>query len=145
VLPIIKNKINIMANKTKQSVLESKGIERRHEELIRSDYNKQDAYSESHVDALSDPSDETKVLGKGTGSGGHQAYVPDSTKPSTLFNYSNLDTTNGGGAYDIHGRNQQGGRNRLVKINLYNKDNAYGPNSVDTSSNIQDGQYVLRG
>ena len=134
-----------MSNKNKQSTLEVKGIEKRHEELIRSDYNKGDFYSESHEDALSNPEDEKKALGKGTGSGGHQHYIPDHSKPSTLFNYSNLDTSRGGGAYDIHGRNEQGGRNRLVKINLYNKDNAYGPNSVDTSLNIEDGQYVLKG
>lgn len=131
-------------NNKKQSALEQKGIEERKVELIRSDYGKNDAYSESHEDALSNPSDENKALGKGTNSGGHQHYVPDFSKPSTLINYSNLDTENGGGAYDIHGRNGQGGRDRLLKINIYNKDNAYGPNSIDTTSNIEDGQYVLK-
>lgn len=131
-------------NNNKQSNLEKKGIEQRHIELVRSDYNKTDAYSESHEDALSNPENETKALGKGTGNGGYMAYVPDASKPSTLMNYSSLDTTAGGGAYDIHGRNGQGGRNRLVKINLYSKDNAYGPNSVDTSANIDDGQYVAK-
>lgn len=132
-------------NNNKQSNLEKKGIEQRQIELIRSDYNKIDAYSESHEDALSNPADETKALGKGTGNGGHQAYVPDASQPSTLYNYSSLDTSAGGGAYDIHGRNNQGGRNRLLKINIYNKDNAYGPNSVDTSANINEGQYVIKG
>jgi hypothetical protein len=132
-------------NNNKQSNLEKKGIEQRQIELIRSDYNKIDAYSESHEDALSNPADETKAQGKGTGNGGHQAYVPDASQPSTLFNYSSLDTSAGGGAYDIHGRNNQGGRNRLLKINIYNKDNAYGPNSVDTSANINEGQYVIKG
>lgn len=132
-------------NNKKQSALEEKGIAKRHEEIVRSDYNINDAYSDSHEDALSNPDDVNKIHGKGTGSGGHQHYVPDSSKPSTLFNYSNLDTSNGGGAYDIHGRNEQGGRNRLLKINLYNKDNAYGPNSIDTSANIEDGQFVFKG
>lgn len=132
-------------SKNKQSTLEAKGIEKRHEELVRSDYNKSDFYSESHEDALSNPEDENKVLGKGTGSGGHQHYIPDHSKPSTLINYSNLDTSRGGGAYDIYGRNEQGGRNRLMSYNLYNQDNAYGHNSVDTSSNIEDGQYVIKG
>ena len=132
-------------NNKKQSALEVKGIEERRRELVRSDYNKENGYSNSHIDAISNPEDENKVLGKGTNSGGHQHYVPDFSKSSTLINYSNLDTTNGGGAYDIHGRNGQGGRNRLVKINLYNKDNSYGPNSVDTTENIEDGQYVMKG
>jgi hypothetical protein len=61
-----------------------------------------------------------------------------------LINYSNLDTTAGGGAYDIHGRNGVGGRNRLMTYNIYNNDNAYGPDSVDSSMNIEDGQYVMK-
>lgn len=142
----MKIKHNIMAlNNKKQSALEVKSMDERHKELVRSDYNKNSAYSEMHEDAISHPDDPTKVLGKGTNSGGHQHYTPDFTKPSTLINYSNLDTTSGGGYYDIHGRNEQGGRNRLIAINIYNKDNAYGPNSVDTTENIEDGQYVMRG
>jgi len=131
-------------NNSKQSNLERKGKIEREQELIRSDYNHNDAYSASHEDAISNPNDEKKIYGKGTNSGGHLHSVPDYNKPSTLINYSNFDTTSGGGAYDIHGRNGEGGRNRLVKINLYNKDNAYGPNSVDTSANIADGQYVMK-
>jgi hypothetical protein len=132
-------------NNKRQSALEAKGMIERQQEITRSDYNKQDAYSESHEDAISHPDDPEKVLGKGTQSGGHQHYTPDFSKPSTLINYSNLDTTNGGGYYDIHGRNEQGGRDRLMKINIYNKDNAYGPGSVDTTANINDGQYVMKG
>ena len=131
-------------NNSKQSNLERKGIEERHIQIVRSDYSANDAYSESHEDALSNPSDKNKILGKGTNSGGHQHYTPDYTKPSTLFNYSNLDTSAGGGAYDIYGRNEQGGRERLLKMNFYSKDNAYGHDSVDTSANIEDGQYVLK-
>lgn len=132
-------------NNKRQSALEAKGMIERQQEITRSDYNKQDAYSDSHEDAISHPDDPEKVLGKGTQSGGHQHYTPDFSKPSTLINYSNLDTTNGGGYYDIHGRNEQGGRDRLMKINIYNKDNAYGPGSVDTTANINDGQYVMKG
>lgn len=128
-------------NNSKQSNLERKGIEERHNEIVRSDYNQNDGYSETHKNALSDGD----VKGKGTNSGGHQHYVPDYSKPSTLFNYSNLDTTAGGGKYDIEGRNGFGGRDRLLTINIYNKDNAYGPNSVDTSANINEGQYVMKG
>lgn len=132
-------------NKTKQSTLESRGMEERKIELVRSDYGKNNAYSDSHEDALSHPDDPEKVLGKGTNNGGHQHYTPDHSKPSTLINYSNFDTTSGGGYYDIHGRNEQGGRDRLLKINIYSKDNAYGPNSIDTTANIDEGQYVMKG
>lgn len=132
-------------NNTKQSTLESRGMEERQIESVRSDYGKNNVYSESHEDALSHPDDPEKILGKGTNSGGHQHYTPNHSIPSTLINYSNFDTTSGGGYYDIHGRNEQGGRDRLLKINIYSKDNAYGPNSVDTSANINDGQYVMKG
>lgn len=132
-------------NNSKQSYLEKKGIEERQKEIIRSDYNINDSYSEEHEDALSNPEDENKYLGKGTGNGGHQHYIPNHNLPSTLYNYSNLDTTQGGGAYDIHGRNGKSGRNRLININIYNIDNAYGHDSVDTSENIDDGQYVMKG
>lgn len=131
-------------NNKKQSNLEKKGFEQRKVELVRSDYNSKDGYSAEHEDALSNPDDENKVLGKGVANSSHQAYVPDASKPSTLYNYSSLNTTAGGGAYDIYGRDGEGGRNRLLKINIYNKDNAYGPNSVDTSANIDEGQYVMK-
>lgn len=132
-------------NNSKQSVLEQKGIEERNREIIRSDYGKTDAYSEAHIDAISDPNNPNKPLGKGTNNGGHQHSVPDFSKPSTLINYSNFNTTQGGGSYDIYGRNEVGGRNRLVNINIYSKDNAYGPNSIDMTENINEGQYVVKG
>lgn len=130
-------------NNTRQSALEAKGMEERQVELVRSDYNKINRYSESHEDALSHPDDPNKVLGKGTNSGGHGHYAPNSSQKG--YNYSNLNTTEGGGYYDIHGRNDQGGRDRLLKINIYGKDNPYGHGSVDTSANIDEGQYVIKG
>jgi hypothetical protein len=134
-----------MASNNKQSFLEKKAIDERHKEIVRSEYNKSIEYSESHENAISNPDDERSYKGKGTKNGGHQAYVPDLNKSQTSYNYSSLDTSKGGGAYDIYGRNGQGGRDRLVKINIYNSENAYGPDSVDTSSNIEDGQYVIKG
>lgn len=132
-------------NNKKQSNLERTGMEERRRELVRSDYNKNNAYSASHEDAISDPNRTDKPLGKGTNSGGHLHYTPDSSKSPYGYNYSNLDTTAGGGSYDIHGRNEEGGRNRLLKMNIYNNDNAYGPNSIDTNENVLDGQYVMKG
>ena len=48
-------------NNTRQSALEAKGMEERQVELVRSDYNKINRYSESHEDALSHPDDPNKV------------------------------------------------------------------------------------
>jgi hypothetical protein len=113
-----------------QTCLEKKGIEARNETLVRNDYNRVDKYSELHSDAISngDPN------GKGTGFGGHTHSIPDCTKPQAI-NYSNLYTQDGGGLYDIEGRNGVGGRNFLMNISKYNAQSEYGINSVDTSAN----------
>ena len=126
----------------KQSNLEKKAIEKRQENRVRSDYNLENQYSSEHKDALSDGD----PLGKGNGHGGHTHYIPDAEKPSTMYDYSNFDTTstNIGGSYDIKGRNGIGGRVFLENISLYNKDNQYGVDSVDESLNIQDGQVIIK-
>ena len=118
-----------------QTCLEKKGIEARGEALVRNDYSRVDEYSELHSDALSNGDPQ----GKGTGIGGHTHSTPDCTRPSSI-NYANFDTSNGGGLYDIEGRNGVGGRNFLMNISVYNAQHEYGPNSVDTSANIADGQ-----
>ena len=118
-----------------QTCLEKKGIEARNETLVRNDYGKIDEYSTLHTDAISngDP------LGKGTMIGGHTHSTPDCSRPSTI-DYSYFDTMNGGGLYDIEGRNGVGGRRFLMNISKYNANNEYGVNSVDTSANLADGQ-----
>ena len=125
-----------------QSCLEVKGIEKRQETLVRNDYNKNDEYSQTHSDAISngDP------LGKGSGHGGHTHYIPDCSLPQTLIDYSNFDTSaaNIGGSYDINGRNGVGGRNYLKAISKYNEENQYRLNSVDESLNILDGQIIVK-
>ena len=122
-----------------QTCLEKRGIPARASALTRNDYNINDQYSNTHPDALSNGDPQ----GKGTGSGGHTHSVPNCDLPSTMIDYSNFDTENGGGQYDIEGRNEIGGRNRLMTINIYNKENQYGPALVDTSLNVADGQVVI--
>ena len=122
-----------------QTCLEKRGIPARARALTRNDYNINDQYSNTHPDALSNGDPQ----GKGTGSGGHTHSVPNCDLPSTMIDYSNFDTENGGGQYDIEGRNEIGGRNRLMTINIYNKENQYGPALVDTSLNVADGQVVI--
>ena len=130
-----------MANTIKngQTCLEKRGIETRHEQIVRSDYNIEDQYSATHKDAISDGDPK----GKGTKHGGHTHFLPDCTKPSTMIDYSNFDTENGGGEYDIKGRNGIGGREKALASSLYNKDIPYGPTSVNTEANINDGQYFI--
>lgn len=45
--------------------------------------------------------------------------------------------------YDIKGRNGIGGRDRAMSISIYNQENPYGPTSVNTEKNIEDGQYFV--
>lgn len=113
-----------------QTCLEKKGIESRNETVVRNDYNISDEYSALHTNAIGngDPK------GKGTAIGGHTHSTPDCEKPSSI-NYANFDTANGGGLYDIEGRNGVGGRRFLMNISKYNAENEYGAHLVDTSAN----------
>lgn len=125
-----------------QTCLEKRGMTERKTETARSDYNIENQYNSTHKDALSDGDPQ----GKGTGHGGHTHWLPDCTDADyTTFkiNYSNFDTENGGGCYDIKGRNGIGGRDRALAMSLYNTENQYGPNSVDTTENVNDGQYYV--
>ena len=120
-----------------QSCLEKKGIDARHEEIVRSDYNIENEYSAQHPDAISNGD----VLGKGTGHGGHTHWLPDCNKPTTTIDYSNFDTTHGGGVYDIEGRNDIGGRKKAMASCMYNEEHQYGANLIDTEENIKQGQF----
>jgi hypothetical protein len=122
-----------------QTCLEKRGMEERHVEITRSDYNIENQYGATHKDAMSDGD----AQGKGTGHGGHTHYLPDCTKPTTRIDYSNFDTENGGGCYDIKGRNGISGRERAMAISMYNKELPYGAKLVDTTANVNDGQYFV--
>lgn len=131
----------------KQSNLEKIGIERRNEyELVRNDIKKSEPYGVDHDTAVWHEGDITKPLGKGTRSGGHQHSIPQAYNELTKNQIRpQLDTENGGGAYDINGRpGVDGGRKWLQTINLYDKDNQYSVNSIDTSANIEDGQIFIK-
>ncbi len=120
-----------------QSCLEKRGIEERSVEIVRSDYNIENQYGPSHPDALSNGD----VNGKGTGHGGHTHYLPDCNKPTSTIDYSNFDTLNGGGLYDIEGRNDVGGRKKAINSSLYNHERQYSANLVNTEINLRQGQY----
>lgn len=120
-----------------QSCLEKRGIEERSVEIVRSDYNIENQYGPSHPDALSNGD----VNGKGTGHGGHTHYLPDCNKPTSTIDYSNFDTLNGGGLYDIEGRNDVGGRKKAINSSLYNNERQYSANLINTEINLRQGQY----
>jgi hypothetical protein len=120
-----------------QSKLEKVAIDKREEDMAKSEYNIVEPYSTIHTNAISDG--DTK--GKGTNHGGHTHFLPDKNKPSTTIDYSNFDTKNGGNTYDIEGRNNISGRKRLTAYSLYNKDYSYGAHLINTEENQRNGQY----
>ena len=132
-----------MADIKNQQRLETNAIEKRQELVIKNKYKRGEGesdtihqYNEQHPDALSngDP------LGKGTGKSMTAAPNPGVMKTRAI-SYTNIDTHNGGGSYDIDGREPVGGgRNWSMTRNLYNMDGEYGPESVDMTENIRQGQ-----
>lgn len=133
-----------MALKNRQSALEASAIKERNKELDKNrNYGRGEGreYNSSHEKAKSTPD---SPHGKGVENSDHQIYVPELEKNSTTrYRYDSLNTEKGGGLYDIKGRNGDGGRERLLEINLYDKNNEYGPGLIDMSANLDDGQYII--
>ena len=132
-----------------QTCLEKHGLQTRPVQIGRNDYKQYDPYSVTHSNALSDGD----VKGKGTGSGGHTHYTPDCNKATmndsghlnSPIDYSNFDTFNGGGEYDIKGNPSisHSGREQLMAINIYKNTYEYGSNLVNTELNQEDGQIMV--
>ena len=135
-----------------QSNLERIGIDERTQEFIRSPYkyDENNPYNASHPDALADGDEK----GKGTAQPMGHLTIPTvkGTHATATVMGRTTDTNNGGGKYDTDGTKGvpgafQGdaGRNYLMggTINPYNKQNEYGPQSVDTSKPVP-GQYWVK-
>ncbi len=97
-------------------------------------------YNSSHPNALSDGD----ILGKGTGSGGHQHWLPKCTDislenrgPENAIDYSNFDTFNGGGSCDIEMRNKSMVRSMYDAEHPYYGANANGAEIVDLANGLQ--------
>jgi hypothetical protein len=60
-----------------------------------------------------------------------------------MIDYSNFDTFNGGGIYDIKGRNDIGGREKALASSMYNEENQYGADLINTAENIAQGQIYI--
>ena len=117
----------------KQSRLEKEGFVKRPElEMMNIYQDDVNEYSSEHKNAKSDGD----VKGKGVGTSTHPYLLPNENDSKTSYKPT-LITSEGGGAIDIAKRDE------LQNINIYNELNQYGPNSVDTSKNVADGQYVV--
>jgi len=128
----------------KQTCLEKAGINERHNEIVRSDYNIEDQYSSAHKDAISD--DEAQGKGHPTIKG-HTHWLPNCNgTASNMIKYDNFATSPSdqiGGLYDRKGRAGIPGREEQMARSIYNYEESYGPTSVDTTANVNDGQYFV--
>jgi hypothetical protein len=126
---------NTIANNG-QTCLEIHGIENRNIAIAREDYSQNNPYSSSNPDALAS---DGKALGKGAG-GNHTHWLPSCSTNETknIIDYSNF-TTEGtpGGCYDVKAREV------ALARSMYNKENMYGSELVNTEKNEQAGQYIL--
>jgi hypothetical protein len=137
-----------------RSYLEIESMNARHIMEVRSDYQRTNQYSETHPDALAPQysgglgrqhttlSGQTYTMGKGTGHGGHGHWLPHASSTIGTFNYSNFDTAISSGAGN---ELDNDARNTMMTNSLYTPNTPYGvgPNAVDTSMNVLEGQFVL--
>lgn len=135
-------------NEAKQSRLDKEGKLYRKERIPGKNryITELNEYDGNNEDALTHD-DTEHPWGKGTGKSMGYA-IRNVNAPKTQINYSNVDTSDGGGSYDKNGTKGvdkafQGdsGRKYLQKLNEYNKDKEYGKESVDIDSSVR-GQFI---
>ena len=119
-----------------RTCLEKRSMDARHEQEVRSHYQRTNQYSGTHPDALATGD----AQGKGTGHGGHSHWLPDCNSQINVFNYSNFDTALSSGAGNKADNEM---RNESIVRSMYGPENPYGPEYVDTSMNVAEGQYVV--
>lgn len=119
-----------------QSCIEKRSMEERHNEEVRSTYNRTNQYSELHPDAIANGD----AQGKGTQSSGHGFWLPNCNGQIGMINYTNFDTDISYGA----GNNaDNAARNTAMTRSLYTPVTPYSANMIDTSANIAEGQFSL--
>ena len=128
-----------------QTCLEKAGIVERHNEITRSDYNIEDQYGSTHSDAISNGD----VQGKGHPTvKGHTHWLPSCNGTANNgINYSNFATNREdqvGGSLDIDGYAGRPGRKEQMTRSKYSNLSQYGPLSVNTTQNVNEGQFVVK-
>jgi hypothetical protein len=117
-----------------QSCLEKVSMDARHTQESKSDYQRNNQYSATHPDALASSGN-----GKGTGHGGHTHWLPNCRGTIGLINYSNFDTAISSGAGNDC---DNAARDKSLARSLYNDTNEYSLRLVNTSRNVNEGQFV---
>lgn len=120
-----------------QSCMEKRSMDERHDEITRNDYNRENIYNDLHPNARATGD----AKGKGTGHpGGTKILRPNCNGVLNVVDYSNYDTaisSNAGNDSD----NQA--RTTALTRSLYNENNRYSAELVDTTANIREGQYSV--
>ena len=122
-----------------RTCLEKISMDERHEVIVRNEYNSDNEYSATHPNALNIDNGDDK-RGKGTGSAGHSHWLPDCSGQLGIINYSNFDTDI---SFHAGNRDDNDARTKAMARSLYNKDNEYSANIIDTSQNVAEGQYKM--
>ena len=138
-----------------QTCLENVGITHRPILLNKNEYSKTEIYDVNHPNALATGD----ARGKGTAHGGHTHSIPDCKTAQYIgehfqsdilqqidtFPDSGPNSTGGGDCIDVGGLKgvSPTGRNRLLGINMFNYETQYDSNYVNTSKNVEDGQFVV--
>ena len=116
-----------------RACLEIRSMDERHNEIVRSDYNRDNQYDVNHPDAKATGD----KLGKGVG-GGHTHWLPNCNGTIGVINYSNFITDPSAGAgNDVDNET----RETAMARSLYSYENQYSARLIDTSLNVREGQY----
>lgn len=114
----------------KQTRLEKDALELRKEMTSKNSFNKNNEYNENNPKTLSGNG------GKGTGIS--MTYsVPNPEASRTAMAY-NVNTEGGGSKIDIEKYQE------AMRINIYDNENQYGINAIDTEIARAEGQYSVR-
>lgn len=116
-----------------QVCLEKVSMTARKEQLVKSDFNKDNPYNETHPDALA-----SSGRGKSTGHGGHTHSLPNCNGTIGMISYTNFDTALASGAGNA---DDNAARKTALARMLYSQDNPYSAEIIDTSANLAEGQY----
>ena len=138
-----------------QTCLENIGLQHRPVLLNKNEYQKEEEYNDKHPNAIADGDGR----GRGTEHGGHSHSQPDCTVAEYIGEHfqspinpqidtsfeSGPNSTGGGDCVDVYGLpgSSPTGRNRLLGLNVYDYENEYGMDYVDTHRNRDDGQFVV--
>lgn len=114
-----------------QTCLEKVSMEKRHEQIVRSDYSRNEQYSETNLGKNR----------KGLPGTGHSHWLPNCNGTIGMINYSNFDTSY---KSDIGNPDDKTAREKSMVRSLYTAENPYSKKIIDTSANVREGQYVMK-